>query len=101
MSDAQVYVYLYANSIRSVYYLYVYINIGMYVYWLYVGHTVVSSNANMAPTARPGNVWATLMNGGAAGAKVDFAWDRRSGGEGGEGSVCVWKKERLRGIERA
>uniref|UniRef100_A0A6U2I4R6 Uncharacterized protein n=1 Tax=Hemiselmis andersenii TaxID=464988 RepID=A0A6U2I4R6_HEMAN len=40
-----------------------------------VGRTVASStgvpNANSA-SARPGNVWATLMNGGAAGNKMDF-----------------------------
>jgi len=40
-----------------------------------VGRTVASStgvpNANAA-SARPGNVWATLMNGGAAGNKMDF-----------------------------
>jgi len=39
-----------------------------------VGRTVASTTGpNMAPTARPGNVWATLMNGGAAGSRVDFA----------------------------
>ena len=38
-----------------------------------VGRTVVSTSSSVAPTARPGNVWATLMNGGAAGAKIDFA----------------------------
>lgn len=38
-----------------------------------VGRTMVSTSSSVAPTARPGNVWATLMNGGAAGAKVDFA----------------------------
>lgn len=39
-----------------------------------VGRTVVSTTGpNVAPTARPGNVWATLMNGGAAGSRVDFA----------------------------
>lgn len=38
-----------------------------------VGRTVVSTSSNIAPTARPGNVWATLMNGGAAGAKLEFA----------------------------
>lgn len=38
-----------------------------------VGRTIVSNNSNMAPTARPGNVWATLLNGGAAGGKVEFA----------------------------
>ena len=33
-----------------------------------VGRTVASSSAaGAAPTARPGNVWATLINGGAAG----------------------------------
>mmetsp|Transcript_55614 Transcript_55614/g.130298 ORF Transcript_55614/g.130298 Transcript_55614/m.130298 type:complete len:264 (-) Transcript_55614:522-1313(-) len=38
-----------------------------------VGRTVVTqaNHSTVAPTARPGNVWATLMNGGAAG-KVDF-----------------------------
>jgi len=38
-----------------------------------VGRTVVSQQSSVAPTARPGNVWATLMNGGAAGAKFEFA----------------------------
>ena len=39
-----------------------------------VGRTVASTTGpNVAPTARPGNVWATLMNGGAAGSRVDFA----------------------------
>uniref|UniRef100_A0A7S0MBE7 Uncharacterized protein n=2 Tax=Cryptomonas curvata TaxID=233186 RepID=A0A7S0MBE7_9CRYP len=37
-----------------------------------VGRTLVSpSGSGVAPTARPGNVWATLMNGGAAG-KVEY-----------------------------
>ena len=39
-----------------------------------VGRTVATSaGSGVAPTARPGNVWATLMNGGAAGASVNFA----------------------------
>lgn len=38
------------------------------------GRTVATTaGPTVAPTARPGNVWATLMNGGAAGARVDFA----------------------------
>lgn len=41
-----------------------------------VGRTVATSTGaptgNVAPSARPGNVWATLMNGGAAGNKMDF-----------------------------
>mmetsp|Transcript_52660 Transcript_52660/g.105490 ORF Transcript_52660/g.105490 Transcript_52660/m.105490 type:complete len:288 (-) Transcript_52660:132-995(-) len=38
-----------------------------------VGRTVVTqaNHSTVGPSARPGNVWATLMNGGAAG-KVDF-----------------------------
>ena len=38
-----------------------------------VGRTVVMPQSSVAPTARPGNVWATLMNGGAAGARLEFA----------------------------
>mmetsp|Transcript_25027 Transcript_25027/g.56486 ORF Transcript_25027/g.56486 Transcript_25027/m.56486 type:complete len:168 (+) Transcript_25027:475-978(+) len=39
-----------------------------------VGKTSASmSSQSVAPTARPGNVWACLMNGGAAGSRVEFA----------------------------